>query len=71
MHSVELPVTASEAIDLKNQLLAQGLVIDVDFAWRYHPNRYDSEEMTNYHSYVCFTFAKEEIATFYRLKWLR
>ena len=71
MHSVELPVTASEAIELKNQLLSQGLAIDVDFVWQYYPTRYDSEEVALYHSYVCFTFAKEEIATFYRLKWLR
>jgi hypothetical protein len=60
------------AIELKNQLLAAGLVIDRDFVWEYHQARYDNDGFTPVDpKQVTFSFFEPSLATFYRLKWSR
>ena len=60
------------AIDLKNQLLAAGLVIDQDFTWRYAQAQYDNDGYSAVTpKQVVFEFHDPALATFYQLKWLR
>lgn len=56
-------VNASQAIDYKNQLLSRGLLIDVDFVWKYQ----QIEGKGN--SCVEFTFADPKNATLFALIW--
>jgi len=60
------------AIDLKNQLLAAGLIIDQDFIWEYRQATYDND---GYNAVTpkqaTFEFQDPSMATFYQLKWLR
>jgi hypothetical protein len=57
--------TATQAIYWSNDLRQEGLVINVDFQWRYLP-RLLSEEHGNS---VQFEFRDAALATFYGLKW--
>jgi len=60
------------AIELKNQLLAAGLVIDRDFVWEYCPATYDSNGYAEVSSkQATFSFFEPLLATFYQLKWAR
>ena len=63
-------VDAGNAIDMKNELLQAGLVMNQDFTWYYQQARWDdfSHEPT-LPQCVVFEFTKESLATFYKLKW--
>lgn len=59
---------ASLAIDMKNQLVEDGLVSGVDFEWRWTGSTWDASVGHN-PSATRFSFRDESMATFYRLKW--
>lgn len=59
---------ASRAIDMKNQLIEDGLTQGVDFEWRWTGSTWDSNVGYN-PSTTRFSFRDESMATFYRLKW--
>ena len=59
---------AQRAIDLKNEIVSNGLEHGKDFEWRWTGSTWDS--MTGQHpSETRFSFREESMATFYRLKW--
>jgi hypothetical protein len=63
-------VSPTEAIELKNELLAAGLVIDQDCVWRYYQARWDDFSHAGVDpATVIFEFADSSLATFYQLKW--
>ena len=67
---IDIP-SSPQAFAYKEQLLADGLVWEKDFTWRYHPNQSDYWETFEHQSaYVEFTFKDEQLATYYRMKWL-
>jgi hypothetical protein len=60
------------AVDLKNQLLAAGLVLDRDFVWKYCQAHYDNDShLAVTPKQVTFEFQDPAMATFYQLKWQR
>ena len=59
---------ASRAIDMKNQLIEDGLTQGVDFEWRWTGSQWDADVGHN-PSTTRFSFRNESVATFYRLKW--
>jgi len=65
-----LHVSAVRALELRDQLLAAGLVQDRDFEWAYYQAQYD-----NFSAYavvprhVQFRFQDAKLATYYQLKW--
>jgi hypothetical protein len=71
MYTVELlDLAPLDGILRKNQLLADGLVIDQDFVWRYQATQYDTGGNTVLtQRSVTFDFTDGATATFYRLKW--
>jgi hypothetical protein len=56
-------VSASQAIDYKNQVIARGLILNVDFMWKYQ----QIEGKGN--SCVEFTFTDPKNATLFALIW--
>lgn len=59
---------ASVAIDMKNQLIQDGLVHGTDFEWRFTQSAWDG--MTGVSpSSTRFSFRSQAMATFYQLKW--
>lgn len=59
-----------QAIELKNQLLAAGLVLDQDFEWEYRQATYDNDGFSAVTPKLAsFKFAQAAMATFYKLKW--
>lgn len=60
-------VGPTQAIDMKNALIEGGLILNVDFSWRYIPIEsygFDYEPKR-----VEFDFEKLSMATFYKIKW--
>lgn len=59
-----------EGIRLKNQLLADGLIMgsDRDFVWYYLAAEYDFTQQTSRR--VVFEFRDAAMATYYGLKWI-
>jgi hypothetical protein len=69
MHRVVLrEIEPARALELKAQLVQAGLIMDVDFEWKYHPPQWDgfTQELTNH---TVFSFRDPALATFYQLKW--
>lgn len=63
-------ITAAKALELKNDLVASGLIMDQDFTWHYHQSVYDTfGHEAPEPSHVIFEFATDQLATFFRLKW--
>jgi hypothetical protein len=65
-------IPANQAIELKHQLIDDGLQLVIDFTWEYTPSKYsgwsgDDQE----HSYAKYIFVNDSLASFYRLKWVR
>lgn len=59
-----------EAVDRKNQLLKDGLVLNHDFDWAYSPATYDNDGYSAVTPrQATFRFATASLATFYKLKW--
>lgn len=71
-HSVSIyNITASDAVDLKNLLVAQwGLEDGEDFAWSWYPTTLDeSSYFVQTPSHVEFRFRDAAKATFFQLKY--
>ena len=72
MHSVRiLHIDPVEAIELKNQLLQAGLVIEQDFEWAWITAEYNDVEGWTRQKHAEFRFHDAAMATFYQLKWAR
>jgi hypothetical protein len=60
---------AQEAIELKDQILAHGLVLHEDFSWEYEPDHYDGwNDSTRTQSFARFVFRDPAQETFFRMK---
>ena len=60
---------AQQAMDLKDQVLAAGLVLHVDFTWEYRPDPYDGwDDSLHAHPEARFTFRDPAQETFFRIK---
>ena len=58
-------------VELKNQLIADGLAHHQDFEWSYHAAQYDNDGFSAVAPRrVIFEFRDATLATFYQLKWL-
>jgi len=70
-HKVEiLHADAMEGVFLKNELVASGLHLNVDFCWHYHTPYYDNfGHEAVIPKRVIFEFRDAAMATFYKLKW--
>lgn len=65
-----LHVTAMRALELRDQLLAAGLVQDQDFEWAYYQAVYDNFSAgAVVPRHVQFRFQDANLATYYQLKW--
>jgi len=67
-----LHVNAVRALELKDQLLNAGLIMDRDFEWEYQQAEYDDsgfEAVTPRH--VVFRFWDAKLATYYQLLWAK
>ena len=59
---------AQRAIEIKNEIIADGLVQGIDFEWRWTGSSWDN--MTgSLPSQTKFSFREEKLAVFYKLKW--
>jgi hypothetical protein len=58
-----------DAIDLKNQLIWAGLVLDQDFEWAWITADYDQFTGWTRQKHAEFRFHNPVLATFYQLKW--
>jgi hypothetical protein len=62
---------AEEAMFIVRQLRSSGFVQGVDFDFQYHPESTDYNDFTVLDSrHVIFNFYKQELATWFSLKWL-
>jgi hypothetical protein len=73
MHRVRIDhISPIDAIELKNQLLKDELVINKDFVWEYRQSTYDNDGYDAVTpKQVIFEFQDPALATFYQLKWTR
>ena len=63
--------TAGRAIELKNELVDAGLIMDEDFVWRYYQAKWDEFSFAGVEpSTVIFEFADPALTTFYSLRWI-
>ncbi len=61
----------NEVMDIVRQLRQQGYVQGTDFDWEYHKPEYnDWSGDAVYNRYTMFTFYKEELATWFSLRYL-
>jgi hypothetical protein len=66
---VILVQNAQQALELKDQVLAAGLVLHEDFSWEYRPNPYDGYDDTLHaHPEARFIFRDPAQETFFRMK---
>ena len=64
------PCTPGRAIDLKNELLAAGLIMNCDFIWCYYQAKWDEFSHAGVEpSTVEFEFQDPRMVTFYQLRW--
>ena len=72
MHTIRVSnIEVYDAIDLKNQLLLAGLVIDQDFEWAWITADYNAVEGWTRQKHAEFQFRDSALATFYQLKWVQ
>ncbi|WP_353482378.1 hypothetical protein [Haliscomenobacter sp.] len=72
MHTVRVDsIEVFDAIDLKNQLLQTGLIIEQDFEWAWITAEYNNVEGWTRQKHAEFRFYDPALATFYQLKWAR
>ena len=70
MHRVRVEcVDVNRAIEMKDQLVQDGLIMHEDFEWEYHPQRWDGFT-TERPKHTVFNFQNPAMATFYQLRWL-
>ncbi len=61
----------NEVMDIVRQLKQRGYVQGTDFEWEYHKPEYnDWSGDAVYNRYTMFTFYKEELATWFSLRYL-
>ena len=66
---VILVQNAQQAVELKDKILAAGLVLHEDFTWEYRPNPYDGYDDTLHaHPEARFIFRDPAQETFFRMK---
>ena len=66
---VILVKNAQQAMDLKDQLIAHGLILHKDFSWEYRPDPYDGyDDSLHAHPEVRFVFDDPVQETFFRMK---
>ena len=72
MHTVRVHnIEVYDAIDLKNRLIQDGLVMDQDFKWAWITAEYNDVEGWTRQKHAEFEFHDPALATFYQLKWSR
>jgi hypothetical protein len=72
MHTVRVDnIEVFDAIDLKNQLIQTGLIMDQDFKWCWITADYNDVEGWTRQKHAEFEFRDPAVATFYQLKWVR
>jgi hypothetical protein len=72
MHTVKVyNIAVFDALDLKDQLIKDGLVNDQDFEWAWITADYDAIQGWIRQKHAEFRFRDPAVATFYQLKWLR
>ena len=60
---------AQQALELKQQVVAAGLVINEDFTWEYRPDPYDGyNNSAHAHPEVRFIFRDPAQETFFRMR---
>ena len=60
---------AQQATELKDQVLAHGLVLHEDFSWEYRPDPYDGyDDSLHAHPEARFIFRDPAQETFFRMK---
>jgi hypothetical protein len=60
---------AQQAMDLKDQVVAHGLILHEDFSWEYRPDPYDGyDDSLHVHPEVRFVFRDLAQETFFRIK---
>ena len=70
MHTVRVHnIEVYDAIDLKNRLIQDGLVMDQDFKWAWITAEYNDVEGWTRQKHAEFEFRDPALATFYQLKW--
>jgi hypothetical protein len=66
---VVLVQNAQQAVELKDQILAAGLILHQDFSWEYRPDPYDGYDDTLHaHPEARFIFRDPAQETFFRMK---
>ena len=71
MHTVRVDnIEVFDAIDLKNRLIHDGLVLEQDFEWAWITADYAIQGWTR-QKHAEFRFRDPALATFYQLKWTR
>jgi hypothetical protein len=66
---VILVQNAQQALDLKEQILAHGLILHEDFSWEYRPDPYDGyDDSSHAHPEARFIFRDPAQETFFRIK---
>ena len=66
---VILVKNAQQAMELKDQLTAHGLILHEDFSWEYRPNPYDGyDDSLHAHPEVRFVFDDPVQETFFRIR---
>ena len=72
MHTVRVHnIEVYDAIDLKNRLIQEGLVMNRDFKWTWITAEYNDVEGWARQKHAEFRFHDPALATFYQLKWAR
>jgi hypothetical protein len=72
MHTIRVDnIEVYDAIDLKNQLILSGLIVDQDFEWAWITADYDQFAGWTRQKHAEFRFQDPALATFYQLKWAR
>jgi hypothetical protein len=60
---------AQEAMDLKDQVIAHGLILHENFSWEYRPDPYDGYDDTLHaHPEVRFVFRNPAQETFFSMR---
>jgi hypothetical protein len=66
---VILVQNAQQAVELKDQVLAAGLILHEDFSWEYRPDPYDGyDDSLHAHPEARFMFRDPAQETFFRMK---
>ena len=66
---VVLVQNAQQAVELKDQILAAGLILHEDFSWEYRPDPYDGyDDSLHAHPEARFIFRDPAQETFFRIK---